>query len=187
MKLKYLSLVICAFALTSCTKVEVVAPNFDVVPSVFEVTEDEEVTFTFSGDPDQISFYSGEILKDYAFKDGRIIESNGLFASFKSHAAYGTHPDLLSVWVSTDFNGNYTIEDIAAATWDNEITKTLTLAPNAITSTAAAAAVASGEWDLSRQLVEGKPLYFAFRYKKAPDNEGGTQRNWFVRDLSIAS
>src|SRR5690606_29211857 len=117
MKKQYLMLLFSCFLLTACTKVEVVEPDFEVTTTASTYKVNEEVVFNFTGDPDQLVFYSGEVLNDYAFKDGRILEANGLTASFSSHVAYGTHPDLLSVWVSTDFNGKYTIEDVHAATW----------------------------------------------------------------------
>lgn len=185
MKLKYYSVLFCLLYLGGCTKMEVVIPDFDVIPNVYEVKAGEELIFNFEGNPDLISFYSGEVLSDYNFKDGRILESDGLFASFKSHVAYGSQPDLLSVWVSSDFSGNYAIADVEAATWENA--EDFVLAPNSTNSSSASAAVPSGEQDLTSYLEEGKPLYFAFRYKKVPDSEGGTQRNWFIRDLKIES
>lgn len=187
MKLKYYSILLCLLYLGGCTKMEIVTPDFDVIPNAYEVKAGEELVFNFEGDPDLISFYSGEVLSDYGFKEGRILESDGLFASFKSHVAYGSHPDLLSVWISSDFTGNYTIEDVEAATWENEVSKEFILAPHSLNSTSASSAVPSGEQDLTSHLVDGKPLYFAFRYKKTPNSEGGTQRNWFVRDLMIES
>src|SRR5690606_4742085 len=101
---------------TACAKVEVSAPDFEVVTEQQTIQAGSDVTFKFSGDPDQITFYSGEPLNDYAYKDGRVLNINSLLASFRSNVQYGTQRDLLSVWLSSDYNGGGTIEDVRAAT-----------------------------------------------------------------------
>jgi hypothetical protein len=185
MKFYYIVALMAFVLLNACTKVEVKEPDFIVTPSSTTAKENEEITFKFSGDPDQITFYSGEVLNDYNFKSGRILESTGLDVSFATHVAYGTHPNLLSVWTSTDFNGKSTIDDVLAATWTNEITSTFILAPHSMNTTDGAQAVKSGVKSLMPLAEEGKPIYIAFRYKKKPDTDpqGGGQRNWFVRDF----
>ena len=183
---KYLVYPIAAFLLFSCTKPGVVTPEFNVSTEKSTYKVGENVVFNLSGNAQVISFFSGEPLKDYAFKNDRIIQPGFLNVSFSTGVAYGTHPDLLSVWVSNDFNGKYTMEDVLAATWTKDISKDFILAPNSMNSTATASSVPSGVVDIKAAAVDKtKPLYLAFRYYKTPDAVGGTQRNWFVRNLNI--
>lgn len=170
----------------SCTKQGVDTPQFDVTTEKTTYKAGESVVFNLEGDAEIISFYSGEPLLNYEYKEGRIITPDYMNASFSTGVAYGTHPDLLSVWVSNDFNGKYTIDDVLAATWANDITKNFVLAPNSMNSTSSALSVPSGVIDIKSAAVDKtKPIYLAFRYYKTPDAVGGTQRNWFVRSLKI--
>lgn len=174
-----------AVCITACAKVEVSAPEFEVVTEQQTIQAGSDVRFTFSGDPDQITFYSGEPLNDYAYKDGRVLNINNLMTSFRSNVQYGTQANLLSVWVSSDYSGGGTIKDVRAATWSDELTKNFVLAPHSMNTNAAASAVPSGVIDLLAAADGDKPLYLGFRYKKLPDAEAGGQRNWFIRELAV--
>lgn len=169
----------------SCTKIGVVDPAFNVSSEKTTYAVGEKVRFNIEGNPDLITFFSGEPLNDYAYKDGRIVPSDKLLASFSTGIAYGTQPDLLSVWISNDFSGIYTIEEVLKATWSNDLTKNFTLAPNSMNSTSSSQSVPSGTLDLLPAIDKTKDLYFAYRYYKLPDSIAGTQRNWFVRSTSI--
>lgn len=185
---RYFIFLITIISFFSCMKNEVVMPDFNVTTEKSTYKAGENVRFNLSGNAEVISFYSGEPLKDYKYKGGRIISPDYVNVSFSTGVAYGTHPDLLSVWVSSDFNGKYTINDVLAATWKNDITKNFVLAPNSMNSTSSALSVPSGMLDIKSALVDkSKPLYFAYKYYKLPDSIGGTQRNWFVRSLKIES
>lgn len=183
---KSLLFIALATVLFSCTKQGVDTPQFDVTTEKTTYKAGESVVFNLEGDAEIISFYSGEPLLDYEFKTSRVIAPDYMNVSFTTGVAYGTHPDLLSVWVSNDFNGKYTIDDVLAATWTNDITKNFVLAPNSMNSTSSALSVPSGVIDIKSAAVDKtKPIYLAFRYYKTPDAVGGTQRNWFVRSLKI--
>lgn len=183
--MKYIFLLIVVPLCIACAKVEVDRPQFEVTTEKYTVAPGEDVTFRFTGDPDQITFYSGEKLNDFAYRDGRVVSVSNLFASFQTNVRYGSQPDLLSAWLSTDYNGGGTIEDVRNATWSDELTRQFVFAPHSQNSNSTADAVSSGELDLNSAVEEGKPLYLAFRYKKKPDSEGGTQRNWFIRAFSV--
>lgn len=186
MKKSLLFIIIIATVFFSCTKQGVDTPKFDVTTEKTTTKAGESVAFSLAGDAEIISFYSGEPLLDYEFKRSRVIAPDYMNVSFTTGVAYGTHPDLLSVWVSNDFNGKYTIDDVLAATWANDITKNFVLAPNSMNSTSSALSVPSGVIDIKSAAVDKtKPIYLAFRYYKTPDAVGGTQRNWFVRSLKI--
>ncbi|MFA4867717.1 MAG: DUF5017 domain-containing protein [Pedobacter sp.] len=173
--------------LSACNKVEVEAPSFDVQVSSATYKVGQEVNFNFTGDADQITFFSGEMLNDYNFKDGRKENIKSVTAEFATNVQYGTQPDLLSVWVSTDFSGIYSYNEVTKATWKNEVTKNYKFAPQSQNTSAVASAVNSGKLDLISEFEEGKPLYIAFRYKKKPDAEAGTQRNWFIRNIDVST
>lgn len=171
--------------IASCNKVEVDTPVFEVQVDSLSYQVGEIVNFKFTGDADQITFYSGEVLNDYNFKDGRVEEILALNTSFLTAVRYGLsggQVDLLSVWVSSNFNGNYTIEDVKAAEWKNNVSKNFILAPRTMDDNASANYVPSGVLDIKSEAEDGKPLYLAFRYKK---DAGGKQRNWFMRNVSV--
>ena len=156
MKLKYYCALLGFFLIAACTKVEVVTPDFEVVPKSNTAKVGEEVTFLFSGDPDQISFYSGEPLSDYGYKTGRILKTEGMQMSFTTTVANGGQLNQLSILASTDFSGNYEMSDIKAATWI-DITSNYPLSTNATQ-------VLWGPKDVQSMMVSGKPIYIAFRY-----------------------
>lgn len=57
--------------LSACNKKEVVAPNFNVAIAQGKTTfkVGEQIDFTFSGNPNYITFYSGETGRMYEFRD----------------------------------------------------------------------------------------------------------------------
>ncbi|HEY0667952.1 MAG TPA: DUF5017 domain-containing protein [Sphingobacteriaceae bacterium] len=187
MKLKYLYICLLFVAgLSACEKEQDEnLSDFDVKTDATVYKVGEKVTFNLTGNPLQITFYSGEPGRIHEYRSGRVLGVEKLFGSFATNVAYGSQPDLLSVWVSSNFNGKYTIEDIKAATWKNNVSKNFKLAPHSMSSTSASLAVSSGVLDLTGETEPGKPLYFAFRYKKKPDAEAGTQRNWLIRNILI--
>lgn len=184
-KKQYPVLLCVAMLLVACAKVEVSAPDFDVIAERENVALGEDVTFRFSGDPDQIAFYSGELLSDYAFHEGRILRTSSLMTSFSTNVRYGAQADLLSVWLSTDYNGGGTIEDIRSATWSDALTKNFIIAPQSQNSNAVADAIFSGSQDLMQAAIDDKPIYLGFRYKKKPVAEVGAGRNWYIRDIKV--
>lgn len=100
--------------LLSCEQ-EVVVPDFEVsavVEKTYVIAEDEEtvldaynVTFTFTGAPDNIVFYSGETGADYRYRDRytRVVTPYMQFTSSYT----GSTPNTLRVLVSNDFVPEY--------------------------------------------------------------------------------
>lgn len=170
--------------MVSCNKIIVVdAPNFDVSTEATTYKVGEEIKFNFKGgNAHIISFYSGETLKDYAFKDGRIIDLKGAGATmaFQSSVQVGTQVNQLSVLASTDFNGNYsTLANVKAAIW-TDITSRFVLGTGT-------AFKASGTNNFTDLIVPGKPIYFAFKYVTKPQAINGLARNWFIQSFVITS
>lgn len=190
MKLNYILIVFClSIFLASCVKEGVVnTPDFDVidykVTSVIDTSGNpvKQVTFNFSGDASLISFYSGLLGSEYAYRDGHILEVKGLLSSFTSNlASTGTQENQLSILVSTDFNGIYDITNVRAATWTNITDR------YALNVRGASAALHSGTVDISDLLIDGKPIYFAFRYICQPQAIYGGNSTWRIRDFSLQS
>lgn len=163
-----------------------VEPDFEVTN--YSVTDGldsvgnvvKNVSFNLSGNADLISFYSGELFRDYAFKDGRVLTYNAFKLSFSTTVQFGTQRNQLSVIASTDFNGNYTPEGINAATW-TDLTSRFALASTVGSTTP----TVSGVVDITDIKVEGKPLYIAFKYVTLPQAANGTQNTWRVRDFNL--
>lgn len=189
MKLKYYIILAGLLTMASCQKKLVVkdAPDFSVSTEGISFQAGTPVIFNIQGSADMISFYSGELFHDYAFKDGRevVVAGKGVSLSFKSGIAAGTpagtQDDQFSILVSTDFTGNYTdLASVKAATW-KDITDSFTLGS---TSTAL---VASGRSDLSDYVVAGKPIYFALKYLNRPQVVNGFARQWIIENFTLNS
>lgn len=100
--------------------------------------------------------------------------------SFSSEARYGTPPDQLSVWVSTDFDGVYDLANVEAATW-REISDQFVL------PTATDQFVSSGPVNLWEFMDDGdEKIYVAFKYVFNPDNASESSGiNWRIQNFAI--
>ena len=184
MKFRYCILLFALAVMVSCTKKLSLedAPAITVTTEATSYKVGEPVKFNIEGSADIISFYSGEVYHDYAFKDGRVVDvsGKGLTVSFKSGVTGGTQRDQLSILFSTDFNGNYTdLASVKAATWKN-ITDSFTL-------DSIPALVPSDTVDLSKFVVPGKPIYFALRYINRPQVANGFARQWLIESFTLNS
>lgn len=66
------------------------------------------VEFRFSGDPDYLTFYSGEVGKEYRYKERTTVDESEVETStlqFKLTPQYGKPANILTMYVSTDFPG----------------------------------------------------------------------------------
>src|SRR5690606_5500173 len=111
-----------------------------------------------SGNANQISFYSGEPLHDYLYHEGRFLETIGLTVSFKTNLFYNNQPNMFSVWLSTDYNGGNTYDDLSSATWKNDISQQFGIAPED-NPWGSPNEFPSGVVNLINAVEEGKPLY----------------------------
>jgi hypothetical protein len=185
MKLKYYNMLLGLLLMASCSKEIKVAkaPGFDVTTEATTYKVGQEITFNIKGgDADIISFYSGETLNDYAFKDGRAIDVKGAGATmaFQSSVQLGTQANQLSILASTDFNGDYSsLAKVKAATW-TDITSRFALGTKTVF-------LASGTKEISDLMVPGKPIYIAFKYVTKPQATNGLARNWFIQAFVIKS
>ncbi len=185
MKFQYYNMLLLGvLVMASCSKdIKVEAPSFDVTTEAATYKAGQPITFKIQGgDAHIISFYSGETLKDYASKDGRIIDVKGAGATmeFASSVQLGTQTNQLSVLASTNFNGDYSsLAKVKAATW-TDITGRFALGTTA-------AFLASGKIDISDLMVSGKPIYIAYKYTTRPQAINGLARQWFIQSFAIKS
>ena len=163
----------------SCTKEEAVVPVFEVSTAKTTYKANEIITFNFSGNPDVISFFSGENGKKYA-QLGRESAAGTPKLAFTSLRAQGSQPGSLQLMVSTDFPGigadsSATVARIAAASWTD-------ITSRAILS--AGASVASGSVDLTDIAAGGKPVFLAFKYT---GTAGTVQNKWTISGLTVTN
>ncbi|WP_129717432.1 DUF5017 domain-containing protein [Pedobacter sp. SYP-B3415] len=187
----YLLSLLLLFAAACDKSMDVSAPGFEVTGYSVKNAIDsagnavKSVTFTFSGNADVVSFYSGETLRDYAFKDGRIVKTKNVQMSFSSNCKLNSGTaalnNQLSVVASTNFSGQLTDEAVQAATW-KDISDRFQLSPLVTTDNF----LPSGTADMSDLFEKGKPLYIAFKYVTPPQTTAIRHTQWRIRDYLLA-
>lgn len=155
--------------------------------NTIEIQKGKTITFAFSGNPDFIAFYSGELGFDYSrrFETELSPESIDSELQLYSFAQYGT-PEVIKnsmrIFISTDFPGitrknEVDKENIAKyPTW-REITDEAKLA--------SASGQTSERASLSLNEYFGKEITFAFWY--CPHNATAVQPKWRILDFSIVN
>lgn len=183
MNLKYLSALLLLVMVGACKKENAVdLSDFDVKTSSLTINSGEEVTFNFTGEPSQLSFYSGEVGNSYDFKDQpRVDELDELIFAFETH---NTPTEVIDykVMLSTDFNGTYDYENVSSATW-LDISSRFNFAAPAPWQTNWEG---SGAINIADVVEKGKPFYIAFKYV-APEITSGAVpgRNWRTRSHTL--
>src|SRR5690606_12054896 len=101
------------------------------------VKADERVRFVLEGNPEAIDFYTGELYRQYEFKDGRVGTVFNPILSFMVHTPSHTRRDQFFVLVSKDFDGDYSsLNSVKSATWQ-DVTSKMTFPSAASTYTSA--------------------------------------------------
>ena len=105
---KYLCVLAALAMFTACNDLDPEDVNFNVVADKTEIKAGEEVTFHFDGNPNFITFFSGEdghqyIYRDRTELDAADIESSTL--SFEVQSQYGKQTNAFHVYLSKDFPG----------------------------------------------------------------------------------
>ncbi len=150
--------------LVSCTSEEetVDAPQFTATApgGVFKVGE--PVVFQFEGNPDFITFYSGEAGNAYDYRNQDRIGPAVPTLSFLEHTMAGTqglpNPAYAPIFYSVDFDGDYTEAGVRRATW-------VDLSRNFNYPTDTNQDVPSGTMYIDDLFPkDGSPLYLMFHY-----------------------
>ncbi len=173
----------------SCKKtIQQRALNFDVVSknnarqpsSNFKVGD--TVNFVFSGNPDHITFYSGEIGKKYQYIS-RISEPSSTkdtlnFSTAMNTAGTGSLQLLISTTYDSYTQINATDSTNIISSYPTRWTD-LTSKANWATN---ATATKSGAISLGDYAATGKPVFLAFRYRT---EAGVSQPKWTISNMSV--
>ena len=163
----------------SCQSDDLAEPSFGVTTEKTTYQVGEAVSFQFSGNPDFITFYSGEHGKNYAYANLSDVPGTPTlqFTSARSNGENG----LLQLMVSDNFAGVVAADEpttqnnISNATWQ-PITDRANWSSGANTN--------SGEIDLSDFSAAGKPVYLAFKYSAESE---AIQNRWTITALTVTN
>lgn len=137
------------------------------VPAGVNASAGEPVRFVFSGNPDYITFFSGESGCDYAAAGRLEADITGLELTCAMRQQYNDREyldrQLVYVYVSTDFNGEYTPESLNVATWTPLTGAGANSLPVPV-ATSASAVECRGSIELDRYIRPDSPFYLAFLY-----------------------
>ena len=195
MQIKYFVIAIILLIITACEdhQTEVKPLNFDVASSTLKGTlkttfaVGDTIQFNFTGDPDLITFYSGNPGNIYANRN-RTTAGGISDLSFSSVLANGKQPNSLQLLVSTDYKGLVVdpvtnkkdsiacLKNLRGATW-TDITQRAVLSTGATTT-----AVPSGSISLSDFNTQAKPVFIAFKYLATA---GTAQSKWTITALNL--
>ncbi|MBK0384162.1 DUF5017 domain-containing protein [Pedobacter sp. SD-b] len=172
--MKKLTIILLGFiaVITACNKKEVTQLSFDVSSDKTKIKVGDTLTYSFSGNANFVTYYSGEAGSNYANKE-RITADGTPTLEFTSYKQYGTQENTLNLLASTNFGGVYTDSAIRVATW-TDITNSANLSTGTDNTP-------SGPIDLSA-FKGDKPVFIAFKYN---GTTGSTQRTWTIKNLSI--
>lgn len=188
----FIILFLTALAVSGCRKEfeKVEDVDFSVRTSAPVYKVGEPVVFRMSGKPDFITFYSGEVGNDYAYKDTDRITETGMTFSFTTTTSSGTdgypNPSSVPVAYSSDFSGEYTEEAVRQATW-HDITDNFQMPDN----TGVSSLFSNDFYITSLYEDDGKPLYFSFHYvvdafdQSAAGGAGNGRTQWNFGSISF--
>lgn len=169
---KISAIVAFAFLFSACQKnIKVPDLNFDVKLSQTTYKVGDTVKFIITGNPDNITFFSGEPGMKYEYRERLKAEGTPQF-QFTSYRQYGTQENSLHVLASTDFNGVID-QNIGSANW-TDITSSVTLSTGS--NNTPSGIISLKEFD------SDKPLYLAFKFT---GEVSSTQRTWTIKDFSV--
>lgn len=152
--------------------------NFDVTVNATTLHPGDTLRFSFAGNPDVISFYSGEPGKRYEYRN-RTTAGGTPTLKFRTARANGSQANSLALLVSNNFPGVLvkdtaaTISQINSATWTDI---------SARTEFSSGPVKPSGNIDLSDFSAAGKPVFIAFKYS---GYTGTTQNKWTIDSFAV--
>lgn len=168
-----------AMALAACNKDKVEMPDFEVKAGSLTYKAGDTVRFSFEGNPDNITFFSGEPGHNYEFRK-RTSAANDLQISFSTFTRNGvTYPNL-QLMVSNNFSGKATVADLQAATW-TDITDRAVFSTGADNTPSGVVSLK----EFARPQQDAAPVYVAFRYTDTKKPQG--QNLWAVRTFSATN
>lgn len=163
---------ICLIAVSCTKRDEIETPDFDVTTSATTYKVGDTIIFKFTGDPQNIVFWSGMPGNVYEYRDRLFTVGNKLLVKFNTYQQFGVRNNM-TVLVSNNFNGTYDTTNVKAATW-TDITSRVTLSQGADQ-------VQSGTVDMSEFTDGNKSAVVAFRYITTTLQ---TQNRWVIRSFN---
>jgi hypothetical protein len=183
---KIVLLCLVAAFISACNKVTVSTPNdFNVSTTSTTFTTKDTILFTFSGTPDEITFYSGEPNRRYVNRARTSAQQDSTLLNFSTTTTAPsaiTQPvssNNVAVLVSTNYSGILDAAHIKSATWTDISAR----AKFAATTTA----VASGNVHLEDLQAGSSSLYVAFKYIADTCTATSVSRKWTITPLTIKS
>lgn len=174
MRFHYYLIPLFVIVISSCSKkLDLKHLSFEATADKDTITTSDSAIFNFTGNPDIISFYSGEVGKRYEFRDRVADSGSNLQLKFTSATTTATN-GILSLLISNNFNSTFNAAGVGAATW-MDITNRATLATGT-------AAVSSGVISLADFAQQRKPVFLAFRSIAAA---GAVQKKWTITSLML--
>ncbi|MFB9058250.1 DUF5017 domain-containing protein [Mariniflexile ostreae] len=168
-------LLLVTFVFQSCDDLEEVdTPNFDIAFNE-TVKVGEPIEFTVNNAPNFLSFFTGELGREY--KNRNRTKAEGSFTlSFETSRHYMDGASLTdnawSLLYSTDYSGSGLVEDVQTATW-TDISDRFTFATDRTYNK-----TNSGIVDIT-DLSTDKPVYFALRVYAEGKKEDGNRQGIF--------
>ena len=176
-----LSTALLASTLIGCKKDDTeVIDDFSVTADKASYKSGDTATFSFSGNPQYIVFFSGEAGKNFDNRD-RLTSEGKPKLFFQSNMTQGvlTNPDSLRLYISGNLKG-YDSASVVNATW-TEITNRNTKWPTALSSTF----VSSDSIDLS-DFNGHDAVNIAFR-ATGKKYTTAAQRKWQIQGLTLTN
>ncbi|TZF81102.1 DUF5017 domain-containing protein [Pedobacter sp. BS3] len=196
--IKWVLGLIVVFNTWSCSKeLKTEYPNFKVSVADTIVKAGEPVVFNFEGNPDIITFYSGEFGNDYGYMDkDSIVALKQLNLSFQNQVRSqgGTEPlcqaDQFHVLITNNLNlvgasKEDSVQRIKDAVW-KDLTAKFTWSP--LTCSSTNPYISSGTANIADSVEKNKQTYIAFRYTNRPNNNTvGKSSIWRFQALTLTA
>ncbi len=175
-----LSITLATTVFVACEKnTRIEEPRFEVSVLSSTVRVGDSAVFYLEGNPDIITFYSGTVGADYAFKSEERVYGATTGLSFQSAKYAGDNDDCAALKYSTDFNGVYEPESIRQATWVDISDRFHIPAINGTS----AVMEPSGEKDISDLFPDADtPVYFGWFFTT---NENSERTRFQIRDFEV--
>ena len=157
------------------------AYSFDAVSNSATINVSDTALFTLSGNPDVISFYSGEVGNNYENRNRTVLTGGSLKVKFETRVV-NKPADTLEVLISNNFNGVYDSTNVANATWKRMTDKFNFPLPTTALNTFIPSGMPGAYFtDITDSIIAGQPFYVAFRY----DINKNNNIEWSVSKLGM--